>query len=117
MSSTSMRFVGVGTDRGASRESSAASPVGRRTVDKFVSMYAWQGVIEDENLALVVLHTRQSLVPKVLDRASKRASPGHAAGSCPARHLRPSAIPGLGNGGDGRSGLALVPARCTSRPE
>jgi len=39
-------------------------------VDKFVSMYAWQGVIEDENLALVVLHTRQSLVPKVLDRAS-----------------------------------------------
>src|SRR4051794_14788163 len=98
MSSTPMRFVGVGTDRAASRDSSAARPGGRREVDKFVnvtvtgpdllwvtsftrgliedglvacgnivpvarSMYAWQGAIEDENLALVVLHTRQSLVP------------------------------------------------------
>jgi len=34
------------------------------------SIYAWKGAIRDENLALVLLHTRQSLVPKVMDRAA-----------------------------------------------
>jgi periplasmic divalent cation tolerance protein len=35
------------------------------------SIYRWEGAIEDENEALVVLHTRQSLVPAIIERANQ----------------------------------------------
>jgi periplasmic divalent cation tolerance protein len=31
------------------------------------SLYAWQGNVEDESEALVILHTRASLVPRVIE--------------------------------------------------
>jgi periplasmic divalent cation tolerance protein len=33
------------------------------------SIYAWQGGIEDDTETLVVLHTRRSLVPAIIERA------------------------------------------------
>ena len=35
------------------------------------SIYRWEGAIEDDAEALVVLHTRQSLVPAIIDPASR----------------------------------------------
>jgi periplasmic divalent cation tolerance protein len=35
------------------------------------SIYRWEGAIEDDNEALVVLHTRQSLVPAIIERANR----------------------------------------------
>lgn len=35
------------------------------------SIYRWEGAVEDDNEALVVLHTRQSLVPAIIDRANR----------------------------------------------
>jgi periplasmic divalent cation tolerance protein len=35
------------------------------------SIYRWQGAIEDDSEALVVLHTRQSLVPAIIERADR----------------------------------------------
>jgi periplasmic divalent cation tolerance protein len=33
------------------------------------SIYAWEGAIEDEQEALVILHTRRSLVPQIIERS------------------------------------------------
>jgi periplasmic divalent cation tolerance protein len=35
------------------------------------SIYRWQDAIEDDNEALVILHTRQSLVPAIIKRANR----------------------------------------------
>jgi periplasmic divalent cation tolerance protein len=35
------------------------------------SIYRWEGAIEDDNEALVILHTRQSLVPAIIERANR----------------------------------------------
>jgi periplasmic divalent cation tolerance protein len=35
------------------------------------SIYRWEGAIEDDNEALVILHTRQSLVPAIIERANQ----------------------------------------------
>jgi periplasmic divalent cation tolerance protein len=35
------------------------------------SIYRWEGAIEDDKEALVVLHTRQSLVPAIIERANR----------------------------------------------
>jgi periplasmic divalent cation tolerance protein len=35
------------------------------------SIYRWEGAVEDDNEALVVLHTRQSLVPAIIERANR----------------------------------------------
>jgi periplasmic divalent cation tolerance protein len=35
------------------------------------SIYRWEDAIEDDNEALVVLHTRQSLVPAIIERADR----------------------------------------------
>lgn len=35
------------------------------------SIYRWEGAIEDDYEALVVLHTRQSLVPAIIERANR----------------------------------------------
>jgi periplasmic divalent cation tolerance protein len=35
------------------------------------SIYAWQGTIEDDQEALVILHTRKSLVPRIIERTNK----------------------------------------------
>jgi periplasmic divalent cation tolerance protein len=35
------------------------------------SIYRWEGAIEDDNEALVVLHTRHSLVPAIIERANR----------------------------------------------
>jgi periplasmic divalent cation tolerance protein len=35
------------------------------------SIYRWEGAIEEDNEALVVLHTRQSLVPAIIERANR----------------------------------------------
>src|SRR4051794_20386380 len=35
------------------------------------SIYAWEGTIEDDQEALVILHTRASLVPKIIERTKK----------------------------------------------
>ncbi|MGH9117318.1 MAG: divalent-cation tolerance protein CutA [Acidimicrobiales bacterium] len=40
-------------------------------IPRIRSIYRWEGTIEDETEALVVLHTRRSLVPKIIDRADK----------------------------------------------
>lgn len=32
------------------------------------SIYAWQGKVEDESESLVLLHTRKTLVPQVIER-------------------------------------------------
>ncbi|WP_433680660.1 divalent-cation tolerance protein CutA [Nocardia sp. CA-119907] len=36
------------------------------------SIYRWQGDISDDAEALVVLHTRKSLVPKIIERANQK---------------------------------------------
>jgi periplasmic divalent cation tolerance protein len=36
------------------------------------SIYRWQGNIEDDSEALVVLHTRRSLVPRIIERVNER---------------------------------------------
>ncbi|MFX0579450.1 divalent-cation tolerance protein CutA [Nocardia nepalensis] len=36
------------------------------------SIYRWQGDISDDAEALVVLHTRKSLVPKIIERANQQ---------------------------------------------
>lgn len=35
------------------------------------SIYRWEGAVEDDAEALVVLHTRRSLVPEVMERVSQ----------------------------------------------
>lgn len=35
------------------------------------SIYRWEGAIEDDHEALVVLHTRESLVPAIIERANR----------------------------------------------
>jgi periplasmic divalent cation tolerance protein len=35
------------------------------------SIYRWEGTIEDDAEALLVLHTRQSLVPAIIERANR----------------------------------------------
>jgi len=35
------------------------------------SIYRWEGAVEDDNEALVILHTRQSLVPAIIERANR----------------------------------------------
>ena len=35
------------------------------------SIYRWESAIEDDAEALVVLHTRQSLIPAIIERASR----------------------------------------------
>jgi periplasmic divalent cation tolerance protein len=35
------------------------------------SIYRWEGAVEDDAEALVVLHTRQSLVPAIIERANR----------------------------------------------
>ena len=35
------------------------------------SIYRWEGAIEDDNEALVILHTRKSLVPAIIERANR----------------------------------------------
>jgi periplasmic divalent cation tolerance protein len=35
------------------------------------SIYRWEGAIEEDNEALVVLHTRESLVPAIIERADR----------------------------------------------
>lgn len=35
------------------------------------SIYRWEGNVEDDTEALVVLHTRRSLVSEIIDRTSK----------------------------------------------
>ena len=35
------------------------------------SIYAWEGKIEDDQEALVILHTRRSLVPQIIERTNK----------------------------------------------
>jgi periplasmic divalent cation tolerance protein len=39
-------------------------------VPRIRSIYRWEGAIEDDAEALVVLHTRQSLVPAIIERAN-----------------------------------------------
>ena len=34
------------------------------------SIYAWEGAIEDDQEALVILHTRTSLVPQIIERTN-----------------------------------------------
>jgi periplasmic divalent cation tolerance protein len=40
-------------------------------VPQIRSIYRWEGAIEDDAEALVVLHTRQSLVPAIIERANR----------------------------------------------
>jgi periplasmic divalent cation tolerance protein len=40
-------------------------------VPRIRSIYRWEGAIEDDAEALVVLHTRQSLVPAIIERANR----------------------------------------------
>jgi len=35
------------------------------------SIYRWEGSVEDDGEALVVLHTRRSLVPAIIERANR----------------------------------------------
>jgi periplasmic divalent cation tolerance protein len=35
------------------------------------SIYSWEGNVEDDNEALVILHTRRSLVPQIIERTKK----------------------------------------------
>src|SRR3954451_25293606 len=35
------------------------------------SIYAWEGAIQDDQEALVILHTRKSLVPEIIERTNK----------------------------------------------
>jgi periplasmic divalent cation tolerance protein len=41
-------------------------------VPRIRSIYRREGAIEDDNEALVVLHTRQSLVPAIIERANRK---------------------------------------------
>ncbi|MGV9411761.1 divalent-cation tolerance protein CutA [Nocardia sp. NPDC003693] len=40
-------------------------------IPRIRSIYRWQGEIEDEGEALVILHTRRSLVPAIIDAANE----------------------------------------------
>jgi periplasmic divalent cation tolerance protein len=40
-------------------------------VPQIRSIYRWEGAVEDDTEALVVLHTRQSLVPAIIERADR----------------------------------------------
>jgi periplasmic divalent cation tolerance protein len=40
-------------------------------VPRIRSIYRWEGAIEDDAEALVVLHPRQSLVPAISERANR----------------------------------------------
>ncbi len=40
-------------------------------VPRIRSIYRWEGAIEDDAEALVVLHTRGSLVPAIIERANR----------------------------------------------
>lgn len=40
-------------------------------IPRIRSIYRWEGIIEDDAEALVMLHTRQSLVPAIIDRANR----------------------------------------------
>ncbi|MGH9243591.1 MAG: divalent-cation tolerance protein CutA [Acidimicrobiales bacterium] len=40
-------------------------------VPRIRSIYRWEGKIEDDTEALVILHTRRSLVPRIVDRANR----------------------------------------------
>src|SRR3954451_1023617 len=35
------------------------------------SIYAWEGAIQDDQEALVILHTRKSLVPQIMERTEQ----------------------------------------------
>lgn len=40
-------------------------------VDQVRSIYAWEGKAEEDNEALVILHTRRSLVPRIIERTNQ----------------------------------------------
>jgi periplasmic divalent cation tolerance protein len=44
---------------------------GGHIVPRVRSIYSWDGGVEDESEALVILHTRKSLVPAVIQRAKE----------------------------------------------
>jgi periplasmic divalent cation tolerance protein len=46
-------------------------PLAATSVPQVRSIYAWHGAIQDDQEALVILHTRKSLVPQIIERTEK----------------------------------------------
>ena len=77
------------------------------------SIYRWDGKIQDESEGRVNLHTRLSLVDRIVERTQRTiptTSPGHRA---PGRERQPR-LHRLGAQRDGRSGWLTLASRCCS---
>lgn len=63
-------------------------------VPRVRSIYSWEGEVEDDNEALVILHTRKARVPQIIEHTKKEHA-DDTPGDRPGSHRRQPRLPRL----------------------